>query len=94
LSRECKIANRGQLDRKEEVGNTKAIGYSKEDEEKKKMHRDVRYTCHTANTGKKESVLSLNFQSTQIINVTNCAKNSTMNFRYLIEETDRLSKSD
>jgi len=40
----------------EEVGNTKAIGYSKEDEEKKKMHRDVSRTCHTANTGRKESV--------------------------------------
>lgn len=46
----------------EEVSDSKTIDYSREDEEKKKMYRDIRDT-HTA---RKKVVFSINFRNSQI----------------------------
>lgn len=53
----CEIANRGQLERVEEVGDTKAIDHSREDEEKKKMYRDIIRSTHTASMHQEKSFI-------------------------------------
>lgn len=54
------IANRGQLERVKEVGDTKAIDSLREDEKKEKMYSNIMGT-HTASMYKKNAVFSINF---------------------------------
>lgn len=55
------IANRGQLERVEEVGDTKAtIDYSREDEKKKRMYRNIT-GIHRASIINKKSCIFYKF---------------------------------